>query len=298
MLLKAYFAKEELGPRLRELRLSMYLLTRNRLTRAALLVVLLLVLLALLAPWVVPYPSHIVRENNPVEKLLAPSWRHPCGTDELGRDLFSRIVYGTRISLLAGLVIVGFSVLIGTLLGAVAGTLGGLVDEVIMRVTDIFLSLPPLLLAIAIAAILGPSLLNAEIATIIAWWPWYTRLVRGQAISLKERQFVKAAWAIGTPVGTVVLRHIIPNSISPVIIQASMDMGTVILTLASLSFLGLGAQAPIPEWGLLVNTSKNYFMNAWWYTIFPGFAIFLTVIAFNLLGDGMREILDPKTRKL
>ncbi|MCL2699109.1 MAG: ABC transporter permease, partial [Defluviitaleaceae bacterium] len=164
--------------------------------------------------------------------------------------------------------------------------------------TDIFLSFPPLLLAIAIAALIGPSLQNAMLAIALSWWPWYTRLIRSQAISIKERQFVRAAAAIGARPGAIIARHIVPNCIPPVIVQASMDIGGVILTIAALSFLGLGAQAPTPEWGLMINTSRNYLLTAWWYSIFPGAAIFISVLVFNLLGDGIREILDPKTRKL
>jgi peptide/nickel transport system permease protein len=285
-------------PRIREIRLSLYLLGRNRLTRLSLGVVILLVLTALVAPFIVPYPEHIEAETNPVDKLLPPSGKYFFGTDELGRDIFSRVIYGTRISLQTALIAVGLALLIGIPLGAIAGATGGMVDEVIMRITDIFLSFPPLLLAIAIAAFLGPSLENAMLAIAVSWWPWYTRLIRGQAVSIRERQFVKAAKAIGTPPVRIIFGHIVPNCIAPVIVQASMDIGGVILTIASLSFLGLGAQPPTPEWGLMVSTSRNYFLNAWWYSIFPGLAIFVTVLVFNLLGDGLREILDPKTRKI
>jgi len=287
-----------LTARFKQLRLSFYLLNRNLLTRIALIVVMLLIVLAVVSPLVVPYPKHIEEETNPAEKLLPPSSRYFFGTDELGRDIFSRVLYGTRISLQTALIAVGLALLIGVPLGAIAGTIGGFVDEFIMRITDIFLSFPPLLLAIAISAILGPNLSNAMLSIAISWWPWYARLIRGQAISIKQRQFVRAANAIGTPMHQIISQHIVPNCIAPVIVQASMDIGGVILTIASLSFLGLGAQAPIPEWGLMVSTSRNYFLNAWWYSIFPGLAIFVTVLAFNLLGDGLREILDPKTRKL
>lgn len=289
---------QTIKPRLKELRLSLYLLNRNKLTRLSLLVVVALVLIALLAPFIVPYPTHILVDNNPQAKLLPPSATNFFGTDELGRDIFSRVLYGTRISLETALLAVALALLIGIPLGAVAGATGGVVDEVIMRITDIFLSFPPLLLAIAISAFLGPSLHNAMLAIAVSWWPWYTRLIRGQAVSIKERQFVKAARAIGTPQAKIIFGHVVPNCIAPVIVQASMDLGGVILTISSLSFLGLGAQPPTAEWGLMVSTSRQYFLNAWWYSIFPGLAIFITVLAFNLLGDGMREILDPKTRKL
>lgn len=284
-------------PRIKEFRLSFYLLNRNKLTRLSLIVVLFLALVVIVAPLIVPYPAHIDKETNPQFKLLPPSRAYFFGTDELGRDIFSRVLYGTRISLETALVAVGLALVIGVPLGAIAGAGGGFIDELIMRITDIFLSFPPLLLAITISAFLGPSLQNAMVAIAVSWWPWYTRLIRGQAVSIKERPFVKAAKAIGTPPLKIVFGHIVPNCIAPVIVQASMDIGGVILTIASLSFLGLGAQSPTPEWGLMVSTSRNYFLNAWWYSIFPGMAIFVAVLAFNLLGDGLREVLDPRTRK-
>jgi len=291
------FSTRTLTPKINEIKESIFLLNRNILTRISLILVLILVLIAIFAPVFVPYPQHINIEVNPSEKLLPPSSEYLFGTDEMGRDIFSRILYGTRISLLTAIIAVSLSMVVGVILGAVAGTMGGAIDEILMRITDVFLSFPPLLLAISIAAILGPSLQNAMLAIAISWWPWYARLVRGQAISIKEWAFIKAAEAIGTPKSVIIFKHVIPNCISPVIVQASMDIGGVILTISSLSFLGLGAQAPTPEWGLMISTSRTYFLNAWWYSIYPGVAIFLTVLAFNLLGDGLREILDPKTRK-
>ena len=288
---------EIIRPRIKEIRFSFYLLKKNKLTLAAFYIIITLIVLAVLAPYVIPYPSHISDEANVANKLLPPSREFLFGTDELGRDIFSRVIYGIRISLTTAILAVGLAIIIGVPLGAIAGTIGGWADEVIMRITDIFLSFPPLLLAIAIVSIVGSSLNNAIMAIALSWWPWYTRLVRGQAVSLKERKFIQAAEAIGTSKWKIIFSHVVPNTISPVIVQASMDMGGVILTIASLSFLGLGAQAPTPEWGLMINTSRNYFLNAWWYSIFPGLAIFITVLVFNLLGDGFREIMDPKTRK-
>jgi len=217
-------------------------------------------MLAVIAPLVILYPGDIWENTNPANSLQPPSREHVFGTDELGRDLFSRILYGIKISITTAVIAVGFAVVIGSVLGAIAGTLGGWADEIIMRICDAFLSFPPLLLAIATSAMLGPSLENAQLSIIISWWPWYTRLLRGQAISVKEKPFVKAAEAIGTKKLRLMFRHIVPNCISPIIIQASMDMGSVILTIASLSFLGLGAQAPTPEWRLMVATGKSYFM--------------------------------------
>jgi len=290
-------AKQKLEVKLKALKEYIYLLRRNNLTFIALIIILSLVVIAIIAPIIAPFPHHIYEGINLNDKLLAPSRVYFFGTDEMGRDIFSRVLYGTRISLLASLIAVIMGLIIGVPLGLVAGFYGGFVDEFIMRIVDMFLSFPPLLLAMAIAAFLGPSLQNAIIALIISWWTWYTRLIRGQVVSIKEREFVRAAHAIGTPSWQIMFKHILPNCISPVIVQASMDLGGIILTLAALSFLGLGAQAPTPEWGLIVNTSRTYFLKAWWYGIFPGMAIFITVLCFNLLGDGLREVLDPKTKK-
>lgn len=289
--------KESFAPKWKNFKESVYLLNSNRLSQAAAIVILLIVLCAIFAPVIVPHPEHIADEADVANKFIAPCAEYWFGTDELGRDIFSRVLYGTRISLSTAILAVGLSLLIGIPLGAVAGTLGGVVDNIIMRITDIFMSFPPLLLAIALVSLMGPGMRNAIIAIAISWWPLYARLIRGQAISIRERKFVQAAETIGTPRHKIVFKHIIPNTISPVIVQASMDMGGVILTVASLSFLSLGAQAPNPEWGLMVSTARSYFPDAWWYSLFPGLAIFLTVLCFNLVGDSMREILDPKTRK-
>lgn len=288
---------DSLRPKLHSVQESFYLLARNHLSFFALILLCVIVLLAFFAPFIVPYPQDIADEAHIADKFLAPNAAHWFGTDELGRDVFSRVIYGGRVSLSTAVLTVGISLLIGVPLGAIAGTLGGRVDNIIMRITDIFLSFPPLLLAISLVAILGSSLTNAILAIAISWWPWYTRLVRGQAISIKERKFVQAAETIGTSRFKIIFKHIVPNCISPVIVQASMDMGGVILTVASLSFLGLGAKAPTPEWGLMISTGRTYFPDMWWCCIFPGLAIFITVLCFNLLGDAAREILDPKTRK-
>lgn len=288
---------ESLRPKLRNLQESFYLLAKNKLSLSALIILGIIIVLALLAPVVVPYPQDIADEAHIEQKFQPPSAEHLFGTDELGRDVFSRTIYAARVSITTAVIAVGLALIIGVPLGAVAGSLGGWIDNVIMRITDIFLSFPPLLLAIAMVSLMGSSLSNAVLAIAISWWPWYTRLVRGQAISIKERKFVQAAETIGTSRSRIIFRHIVPNTISPVIVQASMDMGGVILTVASLSFLGLGAQAPTPEWGLMISTGRSYFPDMWWCCIFPGLAIFITVLCFNLLGDAVREILDPKTRK-
>lgn len=287
---------ESFKPKWNSFKESMYLLARNKLSLLAFAIIILLVLSAIFAPVIVPYPEDVY-STHIEQKLEAPSSEHIMGTDELGRDVFSRLVYGARVSISTALVAVGVALVIGIPLGAIAGTFGGWVDNVIMRITDVFLSFPPLLLAIALVTLLGPGLTNAIIAIVVSWWPWYTRLVRGQAISIKERKFVQAAETIGTSKAKIIFSHIVPNCISPVIVQASMDIGGVIMTVASLSFLGLGAQQPQPEWGLMISVGRASFPDKWWCCIFPGIAIFLTVLSFNLLGDAIREILDPKTRK-
>jgi len=250
----------------------------------------------LLAPLIVPFPHDTV-ETHIKDRFHSPSLKYFFGTDELGRDVFSRVLTGTRISLQVGVIAIGIALLIGVPLGVVAGYAGGALDEVIMRITDVFLSFPPLLLAMAISTLLGPNLTNAMIAIAIAWWPWYTRLLRSEAISVRERDYVQAAKAMGASRGKIVFKHVLPNCLTPIIIQASMDFGSIILTSAALSFLGLGAQPPTPEWGLMVSTGRTFFLTNWWIVTFPGLAIFVTVLSFNLVGDGLREILDPKMRR-
>ncbi len=274
-------------------------LWKNPLTAAGLLLACLLLAAALLAPVLAPYPGDAGDAVHPDQRLQPPGGAHLLGTDDLGRDLLSRILFGARLSLRAGLFAILLAVLIGVPLGALAGYAGGWLDEAIMRVTDVFLSFPPLLLAIVFAAMLEPSINSATLAIALSWWPWYTRLVRGEAVSLRERPFVEAARAAGVRPLAIIARHILPNAGVPVVVQASLDFGSVILTFAALSFLGLGAQPPEPEWGLMINTGRTFFLDHPWYVTFPGLAIFLTVLAFNLLGDGLREALDPKgTRRV
>jgi peptide/nickel transport system permease protein len=256
----------------------------------------LLALIAIFAPLIAPYPEDVT-QTHIQQRFIPPNRTHLFGTDELGGDVFSRVVYGSRISLSVGVLAIGLALLIGAPLGVIAGYSRGIVDEVIMRVTDIFLSFPSLLLAMAISAILGPNLRNVMIALAISWWPWYTRILRSEAISIRERDFVAAAKASGASWMRIVFHHILRNSLTPIIIQASMDFGSVILTCASLSFLGLGAQPPVPEWGLMISTGRTFFLTHWWIVTFPGIAIFLSVLSFNLVGDGLREFLDPKMRK-
>jgi len=272
------------------------LLFTNKLTGFAFIVIAALVIIAVLAPVIAPYPEQGLGKVKLDEVFQPPNAVHLFGTDELGRDILSRVIYGARISLSISIITIVIAVAIAIPIGVISGYYGGFVDEIIMRITDVFLSFPPLLIAIVITSFLGPSLKNAVLAIAIAWWPSYARLIRAQVIAMREKPFVRASKCIGTSDFNIMFSHVLPNSIAPIIIQASMDLGGVILTAASLSFIGLGAQAPEPEWGLIISTSRNYIMDVWWYTAFPGVLIFVTVLCFNLLGDGLREVLDPKTR--
>jgi peptide/nickel transport system permease protein len=269
-------------------------LRANRLLTFAAALGLILILVALLAPLIAPHPADAGSATHPLGSFLPPSTHHLFGTDPVGRDLFSRVLYGARISLAVAAAVIGFSILVGLPLGVVAGALGGVADTVLMRITDIFLAFPALLLALAFASVLTPSVTNATIAISITWWPWYARLARGQAASVAGRPFIDACKALGLSPTRTILRHVLPNSLTPIIVQASADVGGVILTAAALSFLGLGAQDPTPEWGLMVNQGQAYFTTQWWLVTFPGAAILITALAFNLLGDGLRDVLDPR----
>ncbi len=271
---------------------SLRVLTRNRMAMAGLAVILIWAVVALAAPLIAPYGP---LQQKVEDRLLPPSWQHPFGTDELGRDVFSRVVYGARISLPVGLVVIAFSLVLGALVGALAGYLGGLFDLLIMRVADITLAFPSIVLALAIASVLGPSLRNAVIAMILVWWPEYARLMRGQVLSVKNNEYVTAAAAVGVPRWRILGRHILPNSGSPILIKASLDAGSAILTIAALSFIGLGAVPPTPEWGAMISMGRFKFYQ-WWLTAFPGLAVLTVVLGFNFLGDGLRDALDPRSR--
>ena len=253
-----------------------------------------ILVVALLAPLLAPFPGDAGTATHPFAVLHPPSAQHWFGTDNVGRDVLSRVLYGARISPLIALIVLLIAGAIGIPLGLAAGYFGGWIDEVIMRVTDIFLAFPPLLLALAFAAVLPATLTTVIVAIAISWWPWYVRLIRGQAASVAGRPYIEACRALGIPRRRILLRHILPNSITPLIVQMSLDVGGVILTASALSFLGLGPQDPIPDWGLMVSEGQAYFTTAWWAVTFPGVAILLTAFAFNLLGDGLRDLLDPK----
>jgi len=267
-------------------------LLKRRTAVVGFVVVVLMVLLALFAPWVAPFDP-IATSFAIVRK--APSDTHWFGTDEVGRDLLSRVIWGGRASLAAGVISVSIAVGVGVPLGMLAGYAGGLLDAVVSRVTDAMLAIPFLILAIALAAFLGPSLSNAMIAIGITATPIFIRLSRGQVLSVRAEEYVEAARAVGNPPLRILLRHILPNILPPVIVQATLAIAAAIIAEASLSFLGLGQQPPAPSWGSMLNTAQRFLTQAPWMAIYPGLAIFITVLAFNLLGDGLRDALDPKS---
>jgi peptide/nickel transport system permease protein len=267
---------------------------RDPLALASTIVIIAFILIAIFAYQVAPYPDEGAGRTHAANQFLPPSAQHWFGTDRLGRDVLSRVIVGTRPALVIPILVVVVAVLIGAPLGAIAGYKGGLIDEIIMRTTDLFLAFPSLLLVMAIVSSVGRGLDKAAIALVISWWPWYTRIARGIAASLRERYFVEAAQAAGVSELVIVLRHILPNIVSPILVQATVDLGTVILVMGGLAFLGLGTQPPAPDWGLMVSEGREFILNQWWVATFPGIAIFIVVLAFNLLGDTLRDIFDPR----
>ena len=280
----------------RTLRLYARTFRRNTSAMFGLAIVVVFLVVAAIGPWIVPFPEDATGAVHLDIKLQPPDGTHWFGTDEVGNDVFTRVVLGTRVTLQIACIVTGVAMLIGVPLGMIAGLVGGWVQEVIMRVTDVFLSVPGLVLAIAIVGALGPGIVNAMLALSLVWWPGYVRLVQAKTLALKNEIYVQAAYSIGASKLRIVFIHILPNCTSPIIVKASMDMGMAILGAASLGFLGLGAQPPFPEWGAMISIARTYLPDWWWYSFFPGLAISLTVLGFNLLGDGLRDILDPKHR--
>jgi peptide/nickel transport system permease protein len=268
-------------------------LRRRKGAMVGLAVITIFILLALLAPWIAPYDP-LKQSWTLVRK--APSLAHWFGTDEVGRDLLSRVIFGARASLSAGIISVGIALCVGVPLGIVAGYLGGFIDALISRITDAMLATPFLILAIALAAFLGPSLGNAMIAIGITATPIFIRLTRGQVMAVKVEDYIEAARAVGNPRWRIAVFHILPNILPPLLVQATLALATAIIAEAALSFLGLGQQPPAPSWGSMLNSAQRFLTNAPWMAIWPGIAIFLAVLSFNLLGDGLRDALDPRER--
>ncbi len=259
-------------------------------------IVLIVVLIAILGPWLAPWPgdasaTHLVR------RLKPPTAAFPFGTDNLGRDIYSRVILGARGALQVAVTVVGLAMAIGIPLGLVAGYRNGFVSELIMRVCDVVLAIPQLVLALALAQMMGPSLQSAMLALSLTYWPFFTRIVYADARRLREALFVDALRGIGAGTGRIVFLHILPNAISPIIVRATIGLGFTILTAAVLGFLGMGATPPAPDWGLTIAQSRLYLPDAWWYALYPGLAILLTVMGFNLLGDGLRDLVDPRLRR-
>lgn len=269
-------------------------LARDRLALLGLVILVMMALVAISAPVVA---RHDPVEIDPVNKLERPTLEYLMGTDNLGRSIWARVVWGARLTLGTATLAMVMILLIGVVVGLVAGFYGGQVDNVIMRVVDVVLAFPSLILALAIAGMLGPSLVNVLIGIVLVGWATYARVVRGMVLSVREKEYIEAARALGIPPRQLATRHILPNVISPVVVLASLDMGGLLLSISALSFLGLGAQAPEPEWGRMLNDARPFMQIAPHTMIFPGLAIFLSVMAFNLLGDGLRDALDPQGRK-
>jgi peptide/nickel transport system permease protein len=271
-------------------------LTSDRSAFLGLTLVLLVVLAAILAPVISTHPE-AVWDMNPANRLKPPDAEWLLGTDRMGADIYSRVIYGARITLLIAFVAVGASLVIGVPIGLWAGWNELWIGETLMRVSDVFLAVPQIVLAIAIAQTLGPSIENVILALSVTYWPWFARLVYAEVRALKNETFIEAAIALGVPQWRIVLQHVLPNVASPIIVRTSIGMGFTILTAASLGFLGLGAPPPAPEWGRMISESREFLPEAWWYALAPGLAIFAVVMGFNLLGDGLRDVLDPRLRR-
>ena len=286
--------KTEHEAMLEDFKYSLHLIRRSPLSMIGLILILTFLFIAVFAPFLTKYDP--IEQDLP-NRLQPPSWENPFGRDQLGRDIMSRVIYGSRISLRMGITVIAIAATTGTVLGVVAGYLGGRIDEVVMRITDMFLAFPSLILAMAISAALGRSLENTVIAIGVVAWPRYARLARGQTLSVKEEQFIEAVRSLGASRKRIIFSHVLPQCLPPIIIQATLNMGGIILTAAGLGFIGFGAQPPIPEWGVMISDGRNFIMREWWVSTFPGLAMLFAVLGFNLLGDGLRDVLDPRLRR-
>jgi len=275
-------------------KLAIQQLKKNKIAIIGLIIIISLAFIALFAPFIAP---HDPIEQNLDKRLLTPCREYPMGTDDLGRCLLSRIIYGARVSLQLSVIVVGIITVIGVTLGLISGYYGGIVDEIIMRLVDVVLAFPGIILALAVAGALGPGLFNVMLALAMVGWTGLARVVRGSVLSVKQKEFVESARALGCSDLHIMTRHILPNVMAPVIVLATLDMAFIILAAAGLSFLGLGAQPPTPEWGSMLNNGRAFMRTAPHLTTFPGLAIMVAVLAFNFLGDGLRDVLDPRQQR-
>lgn len=285
---------KRLQARIRYLKDSLVLWRRNRLMVIGTLIIGFLIVVAAAAPWLA---THDPYDQVLLERLSPPSMKHFFGTDSLGRDIYSRVVYGARVTLTIAFLVAFISTPLGLVIGVVAGYVGGSLDEILMRLSDVFLAFPKLILAIAFAAALGPGVENAIVAIAVANWPSYARLARAETLSVKNNDYIQVIRTLGAGGLRIMAGHITPMCLSSIIVRMSLDMGTIILTAAGLGFLGLGAQPPTPEWGLMVSDGRQYLVDQWWVSTLPGIAILVVVMGFNLVGDGVRDILDPHQRQ-
>ncbi|MBQ3112272.1 MAG: ABC transporter permease [Firmicutes bacterium] len=270
-------------------------LKKNKQAMAGLFVFIVICIIAISAPLFIDYDTQVVQQNIP-NKIKPPGAEHPLGTDALGRDVMARLIYGARISLTIGLITAISALTIGGLIGAVAGFYGGKLDDILMRIMDIFLSLPSMLLAIAVIASLGSGITNIMIAVAVSYIPYYARIIRSSVLSIRNKEYIESARAIGTSDFRIIMKHIIPNAIGPVIVQATLGVGEIIISAAGLSFLGLGIEPPLPEWGKMLSEGKEVIRSSPYLVIFPGLCIMTTVLSLNLLGDGLRDALDPRLK--
>ncbi len=278
-----------------DLHRGLFRFTRNRLSVVGLTMVIILLVVAISAPAWVPYPEDATGKVTMTQRLKPPGASHLFGTDEAGRDVFTRTIVAARTSFQVGLIILVVAISIGVTLGAIAGYFGGWVNQVIMRCTDVMLTFPGIFLALAITAALGRGMVNAMLALSVTWWPGYCRLVEAMVLKVREEDYVLGAQAIGAGGRWVIWRHILPNLLTPIIVKASMDFGFAVLSIAALGFIGVGVQPPEPDWGSMIAQGRRFIPASWWYSTFPGLFMFITVLGFNLLGDGLRDLLDPNS---
>lgn len=271
-------------------------LKKNKMALLGLAILTTLIVLALCADFLYDYETVVIKQNL-AERLQAPSAKHILGTDEFGRDIMARMVHGARVSIKVGILAIAISIVVGAFLGSISGFYGGMIDNVIMRIMDIFLAVPSILLAIAIVSALGPSIVNLMISISVSYVPSFARVVRASVLSIRDQEFIEAARAIGASNTRIIAKHILPNALAPVIVQGTLGVAGAILSIAGLSFIGLGIQPPAPEWGSMLSGGRQYLRYAWWVTTFPGVAIMITILSLNLLGDGLRDALDPRLKQ-